>query len=354
MIRIAILGDIVTGGVLKYRSDFVLSEQLSRYLRRFDLRVGTLESPYGDITSQSGIKDNIVFSPVDTFNILELLKVDVVSLANNHIFDLSTNGFKQTIDLLTKSGMKHCGAGTNLEDASKPAILDVNNIRLGFLAYCNRNATLSKFEEATQDTKGVAPLDLETLKLNVRELRKECDYVILLIHWGIEYTWLVTPSIQSTASQILDTGVDAIIGSHTHRVQPYCKIKQKPVYFSLGNFLFPNFLIDPPLTISYPEFFDLSMISELPTSRKYQTIERRTLRVWPLLSRIGMIAEISIDDRSMTTKNRYVYLTRNQSRLVLVPLALSKVIDLWLSLIGLCARSSLYRRLFYKVFKSLA
>jgi poly-gamma-glutamate synthesis protein (capsule biosynthesis protein) len=347
--KIAIMGDIVPGGVLHYRK-LVIAPALRDYLWAFDLRVATFESALGDGSTPSSEKTNIIYSPDATADLLHRLQIDVVSLANNHVFDLSDEGFFHTLALLDSMGIQHCGAGKNLEEARKPVIVKVNQQRYGFLAYCHpTNFYLGTVREATESQPGVAPMRLPMMIEDIRRLKQQCDKVLLLMHWGIEYTWLIMPESQQIAKELIAAGADGIFGSHSHRVQTYYTIQQKPVFFSLGNCIFPNFIMEPPRTIAYPQDIVGEEVNRLPATLKYSEVKKRIVRVWPFLSRIGMIAEYS-DQHPARFRTRYVRVSADNRSLGLVAHVFGSAMDFWLSLLGLVEKTSLYPLIYRKIF----
>ena len=120
-------GDIMPGGVLPYQGEYI-SPDLLEYMRSFDFRIGTLEAAIGNNLSFDPIKmsgrQNIIFARNEDFFRIKEMGFDVVSLANNHIWDLGEDGLMNTIRLLKENGINFCGAGKNAEDAAKPAVVE--------------------------------------------------------------------------------------------------------------------------------------------------------------------------------------------------------------------------------------
>ena len=94
---------------------------------------------------------------------------------------------------------------------------------------------------------------------------------------------------------MVNAGADGIIGSHTHQIQPWLKLKKSIVFYSLGNFLFPDFYMLPDRPICYPED---SNIKDYPISYTYpKTAKSIIKRVWKKKNRKGILAEILINDK---------------------------------------------------------
>jgi hypothetical protein len=125
MLKISFFGDVVPDGVLSYfRQEPAVSKSIYRNLKESDIVVATLESPFGYAKTISGDKKNIIYSPVEDFFRLEELNISAVSLANNHVLDLSEEGFETTLKLLESNKIRHCGAGRNLSEARTPAFIE--------------------------------------------------------------------------------------------------------------------------------------------------------------------------------------------------------------------------------------
>jgi len=119
---------------------------------------------------------------------IEVLKrggIDLVTIANNHIYDYSSQGLFDTIDHLKSGGIKHIGAGKDLNDARKPVILDVKGLRIGFLAYYGLRKHSDSYP-ATDRSAGTALRKLTYIKKDIQRLKNDADFIVVNFHWGIE------------------------------------------------------------------------------------------------------------------------------------------------------------------------
>lgn len=307
-------GDIMPGGVLPYQKKYI-SEELQGYLDSFDLRIGTLEAavgtglPYDEIKMQG--RANIVYARNEDFYRVKELGFNVVSLANNHVFDLGEEGLKNTIKILKENGIQYCGAGMDIEDASKPAVIEYDDKTIAILAYCMYgNKYLGYVELAGENKPGINPLDIEKVIGDIRELKKKYDYVIVMPHWGREYQYFPLNECKEMAYKMVDAGADLIVGSHAHIIQPVIKYRSKYIYFGLGNFLFPDFYMYPPRPIWYPEkdedFSSVERVIGYPFP-----IEKPTMTVWNGRSRIGMNVQLHIEkENKLKTDYALTYLSK--------------------------------------------
>lgn len=307
------LGDIMPGGVLPYQKQYV-SEELLGILKKADVRVGTLEAAIGDCFAYDKEKMagrcNIVYAREQDFHRLIELGINTVSIANNHVFDLGYDGFQNTIKLLERHNIKYCGAGKNIYEAKKPAILNIADKRIALHAYCMYGSEyLGLVPIAGEDTFGVNPLDIDRVVADIKESKAKYDYVIIMPHWGREYTMCPLDICRKMAFRMIDAGADAVIGSHPHIVQPVIKYKGKTIAFSLGNFLFPDFYMEPPRPIWYPD-----------SSKEVESIKRVVgypfpivepiMQVWNENSRIGLALEYTLGKDSLKiNKKSFIKLT---------------------------------------------
>lgn len=338
--KILFVGDVMPGGLLAYQSKYI-AEDLLAHMHTFDLRVGTLEAAIGtnmeyDPTKVNG-RQNIIYARDEDFHRVTEMGFDVVSLANNHVFDLGEEGLKNTIRLLEENGIKYCGAGMNAEEASKPVIVKNNGKTIAIIAFCDYDMnTVGYVPIATSKSCGVNAFNLDKIIADIKKLKKECDYVFVMPHWGREYWNFPTKEAKIASMAMIDAGADAIIGSHTHRPQPCITHKNKPIFFSLGNFLFPDFYMTPPRPIWYPNTSYLG--ANIATTFDYPfPITEPMKRVWRKSSRIGILAEICIDD-TISTQHKFALLNGNN----ILDLAEDKKLSRRLKLIGTLVKMPLY------------
>ncbi len=187
---------------------------------------------------------DVIYAKDVDVNKLRALNIDVVSLANNHVFDLGPEGIQHTIDVLDNAGIKHCGAGMNLEEAARPVVVELDGKKIAFIAFCDwRPETTGWCLMATEDSAGVNPLYDEHVEKQIKEAKSKYDYVAVIPHWGREHTYWPTNNVYKLADKMIEWGADIIFGGHTHRIQPVVLRKKKCVAYSMGNFLFIDRII---------------------------------------------------------------------------------------------------------------
>ena len=312
--KIAAVGDIMPGGVLYGRDGLFVSDKVLAILRDADIRVGTLETAVGNEPSfyeeKMVRKADVIYVKDDDLKRLVALDINVVSLANNHFFDLGPEGAKHAIELLDSMGIKHCGAGRNLEEASKPVVFEKDGKSVAFLAFCDwRDETVGWCPFATETEPGVNPMYDEHVEEQIARYKKQYDYVAVIPHWGKEHTFITTKDVYALANKMIRAGADMVFGGHTHRIQPILKKKGAVVAFSMGNFFFPDRLITKPRSTYYP---DAPMdYRSLPVTDGYPFVDRITLKIWRFLARIGEIVVVDLNSRGGSEKTSYVELSRD-------------------------------------------
>ncbi len=307
--RILVCGDLMPGGVLPYQSNY-LDLGLREYMDGFDFRIGTLEAAIGtgfpfDPIKMGG-RQNIIYARDEDFFRVKEMRFDVVSLANNHVWDLGVEGLRNTIRLLNDNGIKYCGAGENADEAAKPAVIEKDGCRVAVLAYCMYgNPWIGYVELAGENKAGVNPLDIDTVVEDIKSAKKEYDKVIVLPHWGREYQYKPLPDCIQMAKQMISAGADAVLASHPHQIQPLVYFKGKPVCFSMGNFLFPDFYMYPPRPIWYPD--SIEEVNGIKDVTSYPFPIKEPIRqVWNPVSRYGYLIELTFDSRGVKVDCRSV------------------------------------------------
>lgn len=199
--------------------------------------VANLEGPIVPDNS-SQIKDKKLFNGDNIFDLLKDLNIKVVSLANNHIFDYP-NYYQNTINKLLLNDIKFTGAGENLEEASKPAIVVENGQEYALLSF---GWDVIKCTYATDNSLGVNPLEIDSVTKGIKKTKIEYPdaKIIILNHWNYELEVYPQPMHRKLAQISIDLGVEAVIGHHSHCVQGIEIYKGKPIIYGLGNWYIPD------------------------------------------------------------------------------------------------------------------
>jgi poly-gamma-glutamate synthesis protein (capsule biosynthesis protein) len=207
-------------------------------LKGFDLVCLNLENPVGAKGSPDPVQDpHVTFrAGPETLDILKNLGVTLVSLGNNHMLDYGAASLIETLELLDGAGIKWVGAGRNYEEANRPLLITCNGRRIAFLSYAFIYSANTRMAE--KHRAGVADHRLSRILPRIRELKRSgCD-VIVLIHWGQEYSFYPLPYQMRQARRMIDHGASLILGHGPHYPQGIEQYRGAQIVYSLGNFVF--------------------------------------------------------------------------------------------------------------------
>jgi len=209
-------------------------KKIKNELLKYDYVIGNMEAP---ITTRGTAYTNKAYSfrlnPSSALSLKDL-KLDAVSISNNHLMDYGKVGMEDTIDCLNSLDIQHTGGGKNLFDARRPALLKCGNVPICILAYCDRPPV---DYYASDSRSGISHLNLEHVKDDIATWKTRHNIVIISLHWGIEQTHEPQWDQVEMAHKIIDAGADGIIGHHPHWPQGIEIYRNKPVVYSLGNFI---------------------------------------------------------------------------------------------------------------------
>ena len=206
---------------------------IGEYFKSADLTFGNLENP----VSSRGVRVGSIFSfraDPKTIEGLTFAGFDVVSIANNHMWDYGREAFIDTMAHLTEAGINFVGGGHNNEEAHRPVIKYINGTKIAFLAYTEflQNAI------SGIDSAGITKWDIEQMKKDIAEAQQSNDIVVVSLHWGEEYKTQHNQKQENMAKAAIDAGADLIIGHHPHVRQEVEQYKNGWIAYSLGNFVF--------------------------------------------------------------------------------------------------------------------
>jgi len=204
-----------------------------------DLAFLNLETPVAPDHHKT-LASKIFDAPPALLDALVASGVDVVSFANNHVYDQGRTGFVETLDRLAQTPLVQLGAGRTCADAAAPRLIQRNGLTLAFIGS-------TRLHNAHLNTEPDEPcsfvLDQAVVAKQAAAARAAgADAVILSVHWGVEYETTPRGWDVTLAHQILDGGVDVILGHHPHVLQPVEVYETKDgrttfVAYSLGNFV---------------------------------------------------------------------------------------------------------------------
>ena len=171
-------------------------------------------------------------------SILNELGVDIAGLANNHVLDFGHDALTDTFTTLEGAKIDYTGAGNSLEEASKLIIkTDAAGRTYGFLA-ASHVIPVASWNVLNSQPGEFCFYDETDLINAITQADSQVDYLFVMVHWGTEHTTELTEYQPNQGHKMIDAGADAVIGMHSHCLQPVEMYNGKPIFYSLGNFIF--------------------------------------------------------------------------------------------------------------------
>jgi poly-gamma-glutamate capsule biosynthesis protein CapA/YwtB (metallophosphatase superfamily) len=209
--------------------------KISDYLKNADLVFGNLEGPLSDRGRKIGSLYSFRMKPEAVVG-LQFSNFKIVSLANNHSFDYGAEALSQTFEILEKAGIEYVGAGRDFEEAFLPKVIKTKNKKFCFLAFTNLGG---KFWRPKEAKPGLAYIEKpEEIEPFLKEAKKSCDFVIVSLHAGVEYSKEPDDFQLNFAKKAFEAGANLVIGHHPHVLQKLFRYQEGYFVSSLGNFIF--------------------------------------------------------------------------------------------------------------------
>jgi poly-gamma-glutamate synthesis protein (capsule biosynthesis protein) len=244
--RLLFTGDIIparcTYAAIEARGgDYTLPFQpLHDILTAADITVGTLDATASDAGTPYGCVETFsLAAPARAVEGLRYAGYDVIAHAANHIKDCGVtpcgdDALLDTIANLRAAGIQPVGSGRDLAQARAPVVIQRNGVYFAFLAYDD----IASYYHATAEASGSAPLDPDTVAEDIANARKVADVVVVIPHWGVEYTAAPSARQRAFARAAAAAGADLVVGNHPHWVQAHEQVGHTFVAYALGNFVF--------------------------------------------------------------------------------------------------------------------
>ena len=213
-------------------------------LRRADISVCNLECVLAGGGEQV-LKPYTFRGPKESVPLLKQ-HFSAVCLANNHTGDFGRDAFARQLTMFDTAGLRYFGGGRDRHDARRPLILERNGMRVALLGY---DGFPPRSFAAGDNRPGVAWLAESDVVADIRAARERhgADIVVPFLHWGREGSPEPKQSQRELARRLIDAGASAVIGAHPHVTQTVDVYKGRPIVYSLGNFVFDYYPVDPPV-----------------------------------------------------------------------------------------------------------
>ena len=215
--------------------DTLIGSELKDIILNADYRIFNLEIPLTDESNPIKKCGPNLIAPTKCISAYKAMNIDLLTLANNHILDQGKKGLESSIETLKSAGISYVGVGDSIKDAFKPKIICCNGKKIGIYACVEHEFTV-----ATEIDSGANPIDLLETPDHIVELKKQCDYVIVLYHGGKEQYRYPSPNLHKTCRKLVEKGADLVICQHSHCIGCKEEYLQGTIVYGQGNFLFDD------------------------------------------------------------------------------------------------------------------
>ena len=240
MSKIAIAGDFAPThsneqDILNGSADSVFGKELSVFIGECAFVGINLETSLADRESPKLKRGQINRTSTAIAGFLSRAGIDMCFLANNHVIDSGNPGVDSTLCALDQNGVKHIGAGRTEEEAKQCHFIELDGKRIGFYNVANY-----EFNKITASEYGANTYDPLVTFDEIEEAAKQCDYLIVVYHGGLEYYRYPTPELQRICRKMVEKGAKLVTCQHSHCIGTYEKYNGSTIVYGQGNFLFDD------------------------------------------------------------------------------------------------------------------
>ncbi|MDO4730013.1 MAG: CapA family protein [Candidatus Saccharibacteria bacterium] len=220
--------------------DGILSAEALGIMRSSDLMVANSEFTVSNRGSAIPGKAYTFRANPDRLSIYDDMGVDLVTLANNHVYDFQGDAFNDMLDAFEQRNMPHIGAGRNLEEAKKAYYYKAPSGQTIAFVNASRAEKWGIDTPGATDTTGGILLCYDTADFvdTIKTAKANSDIVVAIIHWGTESSHVLEQVQIDTAKEYIDAGADMIVGGHAHTLQGIDFYNGKPIIYNLGDYIF--------------------------------------------------------------------------------------------------------------------
>jgi poly-gamma-glutamate synthesis protein (capsule biosynthesis protein) len=256
-VTITLLGDLMLGGDFSAAADQLVPNMLppdAATWIRSDLVVANLEAAFSDRGAPTPDKI-LVHALPQAAPALQHLGVDVVNLANNHLFDYGLAAVRDTQAILDDLGVGWFGAGADIEEAARPWVTEVNAATVAMVGFSWTDQWVQPAPAATPTEPGVNPLQMDHVETTIERINRDLnpDRLVVSLHWGEGMSRWPRPDAVRQARRIVEMGADVVMGHHPHCLQPYEVVDKGVILYSLGNFIASRYTKTAESRLTYGE-----------------------------------------------------------------------------------------------------
>ena len=284
--------------------DTYLSLVADKYFKKDDITIGNLETT---ITDNNKLKVNgygyEFCTPQNIINSLDKNSIDLLGTTNNHTTDRGIDGINNTIDYLkNNTNITSVGTYKSKEDRANLRIIEKNGVKVGFLAYALGMNDFGKYINENEmwrlglyrkppSYNQVSDELVNTMREEIRELKKNSDVVIVLMHWGKEFQFQEREVDQIKLAKILnEEHVDIVVGAHSHCMQPVKWYTSDDnyktlVFYSMGNFTSADNTLDGRAGPDYVKAYQVALLANINIElNEDKTIKYNTVKTEPIIN----------------------------------------------------------------------
>lgn len=202
-------------------------------LQNADIAIANLECPLSEKGKRAVKTGPCLRGKSSDMAVLKRAGLDVIGLANNHVLDYGQDAFEDTMQLAKQHDILTVGAASNADGAKKTLFFEKNGWRIGLLAFGEE-----EFNVAYEASGGANLFDPYRSLEEIAEAKKNCDYLIVLYHGGIEHYELPSPQLQKKCRAMVRAGADVVLCQHSHCIGTYEKYQDATILYGQGNAIF--------------------------------------------------------------------------------------------------------------------
>ena len=235
MLRLVFVGDIMlsrgVASAVESEGVNIISDEIKDVLKHADLCIGNLECPISEranLVKKNGFK-------AKPSALKKIADFDVLSVANNHVFDCGISGAYETIKNLDKFGVRWVGVNDGRAKYIQPVRYEIKGKNISIFACVVEECR--GYDKRESQMKLVGATD-SCLHSSIRNERACADVVIALVHGGNEMIAYPQPTFRTLCKNIVDVGADIVVTTHPHVLGGYEKYRDGHIFYSLGDFVF--------------------------------------------------------------------------------------------------------------------
>jgi poly-gamma-glutamate capsule biosynthesis protein CapA/YwtB (metallophosphatase superfamily) len=240
---LSFVGDMMfdksVAGFIKSKGEDYVFEGYGKHFESSDIVFGNLETALSSKGQPIKEKEFTFRSSPKLALYLKKYNFTALSIANNHILDFGPSALTDTMNVLKENDISYGGGGYNKQEALNGVVIEKKGLRIGFIAFTRVTPSVDWYAGAKRP--GIIGAykahEVEVLEA-VKNLNEKCDLLVVSLHWGKEGSIAVRKEETELAHKLVDSGADVIVGHHPHVVQGIEMYNDRPIFYSLGNFIF--------------------------------------------------------------------------------------------------------------------